>query len=105
MVKATPRAKKPVPDRSARIHSPELRAEEAEGGGEAAHLRGLVESLRADRGRLRLRVLQAASGNVCSKCDGEMQPAPPQEPPAPPTPTNASYVGPYPERERVHAKG
>jgi len=152
---------------ASKIDRLQQRAEAAES--EAAHLRSLVEGLRADRERLRQRVLQVASGELCSKCaekpDAEAprvkrpggrspieqsvvaealrrvaagvpvervalslgvsassirlwrrcaaeaaaqaapEPTPPPEAPPPATLTNASYVGPYPERERVHAKG
>jgi hypothetical protein len=51
-----------------------------------ARLKGLVASLRADREKLRLRVLDAARGNVCSRCEQDIADAEPEAPAAPPPP-------------------
>src|SRR5690349_7228561 len=63
-------SKKPGPSSVVRLHALELKLDEARD--ELAHLRGLVESLKADKEKLRQRVLQAASGTVCSRCGGDV---------------------------------
>src|SRR5258708_37422730 len=77
---AAKKLKKPSHDRNARVIV--LMRELDEARGERDHLSGLVNALRAERETLRLRVLKAAAGTICSRCEEET-PETPQVSPAP----------------------
>ena|SRR2546428_5572126 len=64
-----------------RSYSLELRLDELRS--ELAHVQGLVNVLRSEREMWRQRVIQAANGEVCSRCEKKIQPATPVPPPVP----------------------
>ncbi|HYS21201.1 MAG TPA: hypothetical protein VEO73_08965 [Gemmatimonadales bacterium] len=59
--------------RDGRINALRMQLEDAQA--EAAHLAGLVDSLKAERERLRERAIRFAAGELCLRCGSEIEEA------------------------------